>query len=297
MDARIDPDLDSGARRERLFEPGSISWKIIGHPVALIGGMRALIIQTLHPLAMAGVAQYSEFRKDPLKRLRGTSSYVATVVFGDRAMATAAAARVRKLHERVRGIDPITGKEFYANDPETMLWVHCTEIHSFLAAYRAYAGHLTLAERDRYLAEQVAAAELIGIPRAMVPDSVASYRRYFAEMRPHLCLSAEAATTIDFIVRPRLTVRTPLDLRLAATIFGPAAATLVPRDLRRLAGMPERARRELPVRAVNSLAWRVAPLLGHVPVLNDVLDGWAIKLVGETPVKLALHQVRRPPRS
>ena len=174
-----------------------------------------------------------------------------------------------------------------------MLWVHCTEIHSFLAAYRAYAGYLTLAERDRYFAEQVAAAELIGIPRAMVPDSVAAFRKYFAEMRPRLCVSDAAATTIDFVVRPKLTARTPLDLRLAAMLLGPAAASLVPRDLRRLAGLRDRPGRELSVRAVNSLAWRVAPLFGYVPVLNGILDSWAINLVGETPVKLALHQRRR----
>jgi uncharacterized protein (DUF2236 family) len=238
------------------------------------------------------VAQYSDFRRDPLKRLRGTSAYVASVVFGDRATALAFAARVKKIHEGVRGTDPVTGKPFSANDPETMLWVHCTEIHSFLAAYRAYAGYLTHAERDRYLAEQVVAAELIGVPRAMVPDSVASYRKYFAEMLPRLCLSAEAAATIDFVVRPKFTRQIPLDLRLAAKVFGPAAAAIVPRELRRLGGLPDRSRSELPLRAVHNVAWRVAPLLGHVPVLNDVLDQWAIKLVGETPVKLALHQVR-----
>ncbi|MCW5838000.1 MAG: DUF2236 domain-containing protein, partial [Labilithrix sp.] len=276
----------------RFFEPDSVSWRVIGHPVALVGGMRALIVQTMHPLAMAGVAAYSDFRADPLKRLRGTSAYVASVVFGDRATALAAVARVKKLHARVRGVDPVTGRPFSADDPETMLWVHCTEIHSFLAAYRAYAGHLTRAERDRYLAEQVVAAELIGVPRAMVPDSVEAYRAYFAGVRPRLCVSAEAAETIDFIVRPRLSARTPLDLRLAATLFGPAAAALVPRDLRRLAGLPDRPRREIPLRAVNGLAWRVAPLLGRVPVLSGALDAWAAKLVGETPVRLALHQAR-----
>ncbi|MBX3221788.1 MAG: DUF2236 domain-containing protein [Labilithrix sp.] len=291
MSAGPEPRVDS-ARSARFFEPGSVSWRVIGHPVALIGGMRALIVQTMHPLAMAGVSQYSDFRADPLKRLRGTSAYVASIVFGDRATALAAVARVKKLHARVRGTDPVTGQPFSADDPETMLWVHCTEVHSFVAAYRAYAGYLTLAERDRYLAEQVVAAELIGLPREIVPDSVAAYRKYFAGVRSRLCVSAEAARTIDFIVRPRLAGRTPWDLRVAASVFGPAAATLVPRDLRRLAGLPDRPRRELPLRAVNNVAWRVAPLLGRVPVLDGALDAWAVKLVGETPVKLALHQMR-----
>jgi len=280
---------------DRFFEPNSISWKVVGHPVALIGGMRALIVQTLHPLAMAGVAQHSDFRADPLKRLRGTSAYVASVVFGDRATAIAAAERVKKIHTRVKGTDPVTGKAYAANDPETMLWVHCTEIHSFLAAYRAYAGELTMAERDRYLREQVVAAELIGIPRSMVPDSTAAYREYFKSMRPQLCMSDEAAATIDFIVRPQMMAskqRPSLDLRLAGRIFGPAAAALVPQELRRLTGLPNRSPTDVPRHVVNMAAWRLAPHLGRVPMLRDVLDGWAEKLVGEVPVKLALHQIR-----
>lgn len=290
--ASKDFDDDAAASRAGFFAPDSVSWKVVGHPVSLIGGMRALIIQTLHPLAMAGVAQYSNFRADPLKRLRGTSAYVASVTFGDRATALAAAARVKKLHERVCGTDPVTGKTFSASDPETMLWVHCTEVHSFLAAYRAYAGSLTMAARDRYLAEQVAAAELIGIPRAIVPDSTAAYRKYFAEMRPRLCVSEEAVATIDFVARPKLTSETPLDLRIAAALFGPAAAALVPRDLRRLMGLPYHRVRELPRKAINNVAWRVAPMLGRAPLVRDALDAWAVRLVGETPVKLAFRQVR-----
>lgn len=282
---------------DRFFEKNGISWKIVGHPVALIGGMRALIIQTLHPLAMAGVAQHSDFRADPLKRLRGTSAYVASVVFGDKSTAIAAAERVKKIHARVTGIDPVTGKPYSASDPETMLWVHCTEIHSFLAAYRAYAGPLTLEQRDRFLHEQVTAAELIGIPRSMVPSSVAEYRAYFQSMRPHLCVSNEAAATIDFIVRPRMAPgshqKAPsLDLRLAARLFGPAAAALVPAELRRLTGLPNRGPSDIPRYALNMAAWRLAPRLGRVPVLNNILDGWAAKLVGDVPVKLALHQMR-----
>lgn len=285
------------AMRDGFFAPESVSWRVVGHPVALVGGMRALIIQALHPLAMAGVAQYSDFRRNPMKRLRGTSAYVAAVVFGDRDAALAAVARVKAVHERVRGVDPVTRKPFSANDPETMLWVHCVEIHSFLAAYRAYAGHLTLAERDRYLAEQAVAAELIGIPPEMIPRSTAEYRRYFAGVKPRLCLSAEAAETIDFVVRPKLSSDVPADLRMVGRVFGSMAAALVPNDLRRLAGLPNRSPRDFPARLVSNVVWRSTPLAARVPFVREAHERLASRIVGETPVKLAsraqaiLHRV------
>jgi uncharacterized protein (DUF2236 family) len=132
----------------------------------------------------------------------------------------------------------------------------------------------------------------MGIPRAMVPGSVDGFRRYFAEVRPRLCVSAEAARTIAFVVRPNLANDISLDLRLAARVFGPMAAMLVPRDLRELARLPARGARELPARAMNNITWRVVPHLGQVPVLDALLDRWAVRLVGETPVKLALHHQR-----
>ncbi|AKU98277.1 hypothetical protein AKJ09_04941 [Labilithrix luteola] len=280
------------ASRDGFFAPDSVSWKVVGHPVALVGGMRALIVQALHPLAMAGVAQYSDFRRNPMKRLRGTSAYVAALVFGDRNAALAAVARVKALHERVRGVDPVTRKPFSANDPETMLWVHCVEIHSFLAAYRAYAGHLTLEQRDRYLAEQAVAAELIGIPSDMIPRSTAEYRRYFARVRPQLCLSAEAAETIDFVVRPKLSSDVPADLRVVGRVFGSMAAALVPRELRRLAGLPNRSPRELPSWMISNLVWRSAPLAARIPLLREAHERMASRIVGETPVRLASNAQR-----
>ena len=122
-----------------LFGPDSVSWRVIGHPAALVGGMRALLLQALHPLAMAGVAQHSNYLEDPMRRLRRTAGYVSTVTFGTHAEAEAAAAVVRGVHKHVHGTDPVTGRRYSASDPATMVWVHCVEVHSFLAAYRAYA--------------------------------------------------------------------------------------------------------------------------------------------------------------
>ena len=171
-------------REDGLLGPESVAWRVIGHPVSLVGGLRSLIVQSLHPLAMAGVAQHSDYRRRPLDRLQRTSHYVAATTFGDRATAEAAAARVRRVHKRVRGIDPVTGKPYSADDPDTQLWVHCVEWHSFLAAYRAYAtSRLSRDEEDRYIAEGAPIAALLGVPESSVPKSVDEMREYFAAVQ------------------------------------------------------------------------------------------------------------------
>src|SRR5437763_5764562 len=123
-----------------LFGPDTVAWKVIGHPVALIGGMRALIIQSLHPLAMAGVAQHSDYRGRALDRLRRTAAYVTATTFGDTETAYAAAARVRAVHRRVHGVDPVTRRPYTADDPDTQPWAHCAQWHSLLAAPPAHRG-------------------------------------------------------------------------------------------------------------------------------------------------------------
>src|SRR4051812_25593617 len=102
------------ARDHGLFGPGSVTWRVHSHPAMLIGGLRALILQSLHPLALAGVVQHSDFRSAPLGRLRRTAAYVATTTFGDTAAAEAAAERVRRVHTRINGIDPVTGRRYSA---------------------------------------------------------------------------------------------------------------------------------------------------------------------------------------
>src|SRR5205807_8646970 len=153
---------------------------VVGRAGARIGGLRALVVQSLHPLAMAGVAQHSDYRNRALQRLRRTAAYVAAGVFGDTATAEAAGSRVRRMHARVRGIDPVTGRPYSADDPETQVWVHAVEWHSFLAAYRVFGPSLTNEQEDRYFAEGVKIAALVGTPPELVPDSVEAMRAYFA---------------------------------------------------------------------------------------------------------------------
>jgi len=235
----VPPLYRQAAMEDRgLFGPGSVTWRVHRSPVvAMVGGLRSLIIQALHPLAMAGVAQHSDYREKPLRRLRRTAEYVATTTFGTTEEALRAAAIVKQVHRKVRGVDPVTGREYSAEDPETALWVHCVEVHSFLASHRVYGrDRLAAAEQDRYFAENVAVAELLDLPRDRVPDSVAAMREYFASVRPQLCVSDAARDAIDFVISPPL-MRETAPYLLPMRILGAAAAGLVPRDLRRLAGI------------------------------------------------------------
>ena len=227
------------ASEDGLLGPESIAWRVIGHPVSIVGGLRSLIVQALHPLAMAGVAQHSDYRRRPLDRLRRTSHYVAATTFGDRATAEAAAARVRRIHRHVRGVDPVTGNNYSADDPDTQLWVHCVEWHSFLAAYRTYAtSRLSRDEEDRYIAEGAPIAALVGVEEASVPTSVEEMRAYFADVRPQLCVSDSTRDAIGFVLNPPLT-RELIPLQVPLRVTAAAAVATMPRDLRRLAGIAQ----------------------------------------------------------
>ncbi len=219
-----------------LLGPDSVAWKVLSRPGGLVGGLLSLMLQALHPLAMAGVAQHSDFRKRPLDRLERTSMYVIAAVYGDTETAHRSAAIVKAMHKKVHGTDPVTGKAYSAEDPETQLWVHSTIWHSLLVSYRAFNDRLTPAEEDRYIAEGVPIAELIGLPAAMVPASIAEMREYFASMDSQLCMSPDARAAINFVVNPPLS-RELLIHQVPIRIFARASVALMPRHIRKLAGL------------------------------------------------------------
>jgi uncharacterized protein (DUF2236 family) len=219
-----------------LFGPTSVTWRVHASPAMLIGGMRALIVQALHPLAMAGVFEHSDFRERPLRRLKITAEYVATTTYGDTPTAERAGARVRAVHRHIRGTDPVTGRAYSAEDPETLLWVHCVEVHSFLASFRAYGGRISGGDQDRYLAESARSATLVGIDPADVPPTRADMRDYFDAMLPTLCVSTGTLEAIRFVASPPIT-RELLPLAPALRVSAAAAVSLVPKHLRRMAGL------------------------------------------------------------
>jgi uncharacterized protein (DUF2236 family) len=177
-----------------FFGPGSVTWRLHADLTVPVSGLRSLLLQALHPRAMAGVDQHSQWRDDPAGRFASTSAYVLTTTYGDRTAARAAADRVRKIHERVRGVDPVSGKPYAAGDPDLLIWVHAALVESGLAAAAWYGPALSAAEQDRYVAEMTAAAELVGVPAASfaeggAPASVAELGAYFDAVRPSLASS------------------------------------------------------------------------------------------------------------
>ena len=155
-----------------FFGPASVTWKMsadLGGPVAV----RSLMMQALHPLAMAGVDQHSTWRQDPVGRLAAISAYLATISFGERAAAEQVAARVRRIHTHVRGVDAATGRSYAASDPALLLWVHAALVDSTLAARGLFGTPRPPPDADRYVAEMVVAAELVGVPAGMAPSVAA----------------------------------------------------------------------------------------------------------------------------
>ena len=189
-------------RDDGFFGPASVTWRVTSDLSAPVAGLRSLLMQALHPLAMAGVDQHSNWRLDPVGRLAATSAYEATVTFGDRASASRVAQQVQKIHTRVRGTDTVTGQPYAASDPALLLWVHVALVDSALAASKLFGTPLADAKADAYVREMTIAAELLGVPHEIIPASVAGLERYVTDVRPELCCTPAAAESMGYLLDP-----------------------------------------------------------------------------------------------
>jgi uncharacterized protein (DUF2236 family) len=180
--------------------PGDPAWRVHGHPAGMmIGGFAALMLQSLHPLAMAGVDQYSDYRTDPIGRLNRTARFITTTTFGSRPAAEEVLAVVRRIHTHVHGLAD-DGRPYRADDPELLTWVHTTEVRSFLKGYQTYAPRrlrLTDAECDVYYAQAAHVAEALGATE--VPRSVHAAEQYLDRMRPQLRVTPAALESLRFL--------------------------------------------------------------------------------------------------
>lgn len=180
---------DDTAERNRsdtgFFGPDSACWKVHGDFAGMmVGGIAALLVQMLHPGALAGVWDHSDFRKDMRGRLRRTARFIAGTTYGDRAEAQGYIDHVRAIHAKVSGALP-DGRPYSADDPDLLTWVHVAEVSSFLAAYLRYVDPaFPPAEQDRYYRETSEIARRLGA--ADVPQSRAEVADYFRKVRPQL---------------------------------------------------------------------------------------------------------------
>jgi uncharacterized protein (DUF2236 family) len=194
--------MPEGAGDDGFFGPASVTWRMSADLASPVAALRSLLMQALHPLAMAGVDQHSGWRRDPVGRLAATTAYLTTITFGDRASALHAAARVRRIHDHVLGTDAVTGRPYAAGDPALLLWVHGALVDSVLAAGSLVGTALSAADSDRYVAEMVTAAELTGVPRHLVPSSVPALDLYIASVRPTLRCTPAAAESMAYVLDP-----------------------------------------------------------------------------------------------
>ncbi|AZD50832.1 oxygenase MpaB family protein [Pseudomonas chlororaphis] len=201
-------DLDNPKGDPGLFGPDAICWQVHGDfSSMLIGGISALLMQALHPLALAGVWDHSNFREDMIGRLRRTAQFISGTTFGSRQDAEWLIDKVRTIHLQIVGTTP-DGRPYAASDPQLLTWVHVAEVSSFLAAHLRYRNpQLSPADQDRYYGEVALIAERLGA--SDVPRSRRAVAAYLAGMRPQLLCDERSREVL------RLLLAAPAPSRLA----------------------------------------------------------------------------------
>ena len=228
-DRVVGPDAD--VRRTELFDTDEPGWFNDDAPIRrvhadasmFVGGMRALLFQSLHPLAMAGVAQHSDYRADPWGRLQRTADFLAATTFGPASEAQRAVDLVHQVHQHVVGTSA-GGQSYAANDPHLLHWVHIAELDSFLAAHDRFGQQPLLgSERDQYVAASAVVARALGVEHP--PTTENELRQHLRTFRPELRGSREARDAARYLIlQPPL----PLAARAPYGLICAAAIALMP---------------------------------------------------------------------
>lgn len=217
-----------------FFGPGSPSWKVWTSPTAAIGFQRAVVLEHFDPFLTAGAADQAGIYKDPQGRLDRTFAYFLLVAVADSRTVIEASEFLMKIHARVTGIEPVSGKRYAANNPDSQLWIHVTGWQSVLKAYEMYGpGKLSAEEEDQYWKECVIAAEVQTCRQEDVPKSREEVRAYYARIRSTLCVTERARQGMEHLLRP---ARADVGLKLSVVGNLVALATIatLPRWMRQL---------------------------------------------------------------
>jgi uncharacterized protein (DUF2236 family) len=219
---------------ERWFSDSDPIWRVHADASMFVAGIRALLLQSLHPLAMAGVAGHSGYKGDPWGRLQRTSTFLATTTFGTIEDAEALIVRIREIHGRVRGRAP-DGRHYAASDPHLLKWVHLAETDSFLRTYQRYAvTPLTAAEGDRYVAQSCVVATRLGVIEP--PTTVAGLDAAITSYQPELAGTPEARDAARFLL---LHSPLPWSARPGYGALAGAGVALLPGWARRDLALPQ----------------------------------------------------------
>ncbi|MER5433268.1 oxygenase MpaB family protein [Streptomyces sp. NPDC002588] len=244
----------------RWFGPERPVRRVHGDASMFAGGLSALLLQSLHPLAMAAVAAHSGFRGDPWGRLQRTSTFLATTTYGTAEHAREACARVRAVHGQVRGLTE-RGEPYDASDPHLLCWVHIAETDSFLRAHQRFGARpLSAAECDGYVEDMARVAVELGIPDP--PRSRGGLAERLTAYRPELRATAQARETARFLL---LHPPVPLVARLPYELLAAGAVALLPRwaavelGLSRWPSAEEACLLPLGRAATATIRWAMAP--------------------------------------
>ncbi len=254
-----------------LFGPGSITWELMGDVSTFIGGIRALLVQAAHPEVVAGVADHSRYREDPLGRLSRTSNYVAATSYGAMPEVDAAVGAVRRAHARVRGTSH-RGIPYTAANPALAAWVHNSLTDSLLVSAQVFGPRsLSTEEADRFVMEQARIGRLLGADP--LPETAKDLARWVAE-HPAVAPSPGMVEAVRFLRQPPLSPAVMLPYRLMAA----AAIATLPEGLREVLDVRER-RGAIPVGRASmrslrwvlgySPRWRMALLRAGAPIPED----------------------------
>jgi uncharacterized protein (DUF2236 family) len=252
-------DYEHPAGDAGLFGPSSVTWRVHSDFCGMLaGGLCALYLQLLHPRALAGVWDHSNFREDLVGRLRRTTAFVGATTYAPTHDAQAMIERVRMIHGQVHGVDE-AGVPYSANDPDLLTWVHVSEMSSFLAGYRAYGPMMVSTDvADTYLDETRRVAEALGARD--VPRSVADMDAYIARVLPSLVFGERSRVVLE--VLGRLDLPVPM-AGLSRDLFLHAGAALLPDWA---ASLLQRSEHDL-----RKARWARATLRGMAPLFRVAL--------------------------
>lgn len=272
------------------FGPDSVSWQVHREVTVLFGGARALLMQAAHPLVVAGANQTGMYERNPWRRLQRTLILTYTLTFGTRAEAHEAADRINEVHKRINGIDPVTGLRYDALDPELLLYVHACLVDSALLFEQLTVGRLDDAGRQRFHEEQMLAAELLLVPRSIIPPTVTELRGWLAgfEERGELQVTEGARRVADLFLDPPEEAEWRPVLRGVARL---AFATLPP-ALREMYGFDVGPLKERAARATLVATRALRPLLPPKYRYIAPYAEWRLRQRGRD-VPSEVEQVRR----